>query len=78
VVVGGLVGGVVGAIVAVNLVIFAGIDGGYEASLPEVFEQSPLTGFGAVLVLVAGPVLGVIVARSMRRHRRGGSAGSVP
>lgn len=66
---GGFIGGVVGAIAAVNLVIFAGIDRGYEATIPEVFEESPLVGFVTVVILVAGPVLGVLVARRARRNR---------
>lgn len=69
VVVGGLVGGVIGAIVAVNVVIFTGIEGGYEASINEVFEQDKLIGCLTVAVLIAGPVLGAVVARSMRRKR---------
>ena len=46
---GGILGGIVGAIVAVNLVIFGGIDDGYEASLPEVFTQNPSVGVATVV-----------------------------
>jgi uncharacterized membrane protein len=67
--VGGLVGGVVGAVVAVNFVIYVGIQDGYEASLPDVFRQNVVAGIVTVLVLFAGPVLGVIVARRLRRRR---------
>lgn len=65
---GGIVGGVVGAIVAVNVVIYSGIEPGYEATIPEVFEQSPVVGILTVTVLLAGPLLGVRVARRLRRR----------
>lgn len=68
---GGIVGGLVGAVVAVNVVIYTGIEPGYEATIPEVFEQSTLVGFIAVTVLVASPILGVVAARAMRRRRGG-------
>lgn len=68
-VVGGIVGGVIGAIVAVNVVIYAGIEGGYEASIPDVFRENTLVGVVTVAILVAGPVLGVVVARRRRRRR---------
>lgn len=66
---GGIAGGVVGAIVAVNIVIFAGIDRGYEATIPEVFRENAAVGVLAVAVLVAGPILGVLTARAIRRRR---------
>lgn len=69
VVVGGFVGGVIGAIVAVNVVIFSGIDRGYEASLADVFRQNWVIGCLTVAVLISGPVLGVVVARRMRKRR---------
>ena len=62
VVFGAVVGLVVGAIASVNVVIFSGIEDGYEASVTEVFEQNALVGVIAALVLVAGPVIGVIIA----------------
>lgn len=67
--VGGIVGGVVGAIVAVNFVIYVGIDRGYEASIPDVFQQNVLAGIVTVAILVAGPVAGVVVARRLRARR---------
>ena len=67
-VIGGLTGGVVGAIVAVNVVIFAGPETGYEASLAEVFDHSPVVGGLTVAALVGGPVLGVGLARRLRRQ----------
>ena len=66
---GGIIGGVTGAIVAVNFVIFSGIDDGYEASIPAVFRQNVLIGFVTVAVLLAGPVLGIVMARRQRRKR---------
>lgn len=66
---GGIVGGVTGAIVAVNVVIFSGVDRGYQASLREVFDHSPILGVVVVMVLAAGPVLGVLVARRQRGRR---------
>jgi hypothetical protein len=67
--VGGIVGGVIGAIVAVNVVIFAGIERGYEATIPEVFRENVVIGVLTVVVLVAGPIVGVVVARRIRGRR---------
>jgi hypothetical protein len=66
---GGLVGVIAGAIVAVNVVIYAGIEGGYEATIGEVFEQNVLVGVLAVATFLAGPVLGVLIAGRLRRKR---------
>lgn len=68
---GGLVGMVVGAIVSVNIVIYSGVEDGYQATPSEVFSHSPVFGVLAVLALIAGPVAGVLVARRQRRNRRG-------
>lgn len=62
VLVGAVLGLVAGAIVSINVVIFSGIEDGYEASVTEVFEQNALVGVIAALVLGAGPVIGVIIA----------------
>jgi hypothetical protein len=70
VLVGGIVGGAAGAIVSVNFVIFTGIDRGYEATIPEVFGENTLVGVVVVMILVTGPVLGVIIARRLRRRRQ--------
>jgi uncharacterized membrane protein len=67
-VIGAILGLVVGAIIAVNLIITAGVDRGYEASLSEVFEENALVAVAALVVLVAGPVVGAIVARQIRRR----------
>lgn len=72
---GGIVGGLVGAVVAVNVVIYSGIEGGYEATIPEVFRQSALVGVITMTVLVAGPIVGVIAAREMRKRRDRRAAG---
>jgi hypothetical protein len=69
---GGLVGGLIGAIVAVNVVIFSGIEQGYQASLPEVFRYNLAIGLLVVAMLVAGPVLGAIAARRLRARQHAG------
>lgn len=69
VLVGGIVGGVAGAIVAVNVVIFAGVERGYEATIAEVFRESVPLGVLTIAVLAAGPILGVVIARAIRRQR---------
>jgi hypothetical protein len=74
VVVGGLTGGLVGAVVAINFVIYTGIEQGYEASLVEVFQHSLIAGIVTVMILVAGPVLGVVTARRLRIKRARNSA----
>jgi hypothetical protein len=72
VVLGGSIGGVIGAIAAVNVVIYSGIEGGYQATLPEVFRQNLVVGLLTVAILVGTPALAVVFAR---RVRRGQSAG---
>jgi MFS family permease len=69
---GGVVGGIIGAIVAVNFVIYAGIEGGYEATIPDVFRQNVIAGVITVVILASGPLVGVVTARRLR-GRRGGS-----
>lgn len=73
IVIGALAGGVVGAIVAVNFVIYIGIEGGYEASIPDVFRQNTLAGIVTVTILLIGPVVGVIAARRRRSRTQSGS-----
>lgn len=65
---GAVVGGVVGAIVAVNVVIYTGIEGGYEATIPQVFQENAVIGLVTVAILGSGPILGVFVARWLRRR----------
>jgi hypothetical protein len=67
-IVGGGLGGLLGLIVAVNVVIYSGVAGGYEAGLGEVFQHSVVIGLIVVTVLVGGPVLGLLVARRRRRN----------
>ena len=69
VVVGGIVGAIVGAIIAVNIVIYLGPDDGYESSPNDVFGQSALVGTIALAALLAGPIIGVLVARRVRDRR---------
>lgn len=68
-VVGGAVGSLVGLIAAVNLVIYAGVERGYEASIVDVFDHSALVGVVASALPVAGLVGGVVIARRHRRER---------
>lgn len=68
--VGGGVGVVVGWIVALNVMIYSGTDRGYETSLPAIFDQQPLVGFIVVGLVVAGPIIGVAMARRLRSRRR--------
>jgi hypothetical protein len=60
---------VIGAILAVNLVIYAGIEGGYEATPLEWLEQNPAVGIVGVLLLVIGPLAGGFIAVGRRRNR---------
>ena len=68
---GGVIGGIIGAIVAVNFVIYVGIEGGYEATIPDVFRQNVIAGAITVVILVGGPLVGVLIARRLRRRRSG-------
>ena len=63
---GVLLGGIAAAIVAVNVVIYSGIEGGYEATIPEVFRQNAAVGIVVLAILAAGPVAGVVLARRRR------------
>ena len=53
--VGGVIGGILGAIVAVNFVIYAGIDDGYEATIAEVFRQNTFVGLVTIALLIWMP-----------------------
>ena len=75
---GGLVGGVMGAIVAVNFVIFSGMERGYESTIPEVFRQNWLVGMVTVMILAAGPILGMWMMRRRRRRAVGGPSSRPP
>jgi hypothetical protein len=66
---GGLIGGAIGWVVAVNLIIYSGVERGYEAGIGDVFNHSVILGVVVVALWVAGPVVGVALARR-RRHRR--------
>lgn len=68
-VVGGLGGLVIAWIVAVNLVIYLGVEGGYQAGPGDVFEHSWILGIVVVAVLLAGPVLAITYMRRQRRQR---------
>ncbi|HXV71456.1 MAG TPA: hypothetical protein VEB69_08650 [Acidimicrobiia bacterium] len=66
---GVLVGALVGLIAVWNLSIFLGVEGGYQASLVDVFEHGLLAGVLATGVLLSGPAVGIWVARR-QRHKR--------
>jgi hypothetical protein len=66
---GTLAGGIVGAILAVNVVIYPGIDDGYEASVRQVFDEKPAVGVLAATVLVASPSIAVTALRRARKKR---------
>ncbi len=66
--VGIVLGGLVGAIAAVNFVIYVGIEGGYEASIADVFRQNMFAGIATVGILAAGPMVGVVLMRRRRRR----------
>lgn len=74
IIVGGLLGAVTAAVVVINLIIWAGPDQGYESTPGEVFDHSALLGVVAAAILVGGALLGVVVARSVRRRRSGATA----
>lgn len=65
--VGVVAGGIVGAIAAVNFIITIGI--GYDVSIGDVFDHSIIAGVVMVGILLAGPVLGVVAMRWLRRRR---------
>lgn len=64
---GALLGAIVGAVFAVNLMIFSGVEGGYEASFSDVFEHRPFVGVLVVAALVVSPFIGLAVALHRRR-----------
>lgn len=68
-VVGGLGGLVIAWIVAVNLVIYLGVEGGYQAGLGDVFGHSVVLGIVVIGIVVAGPALGVTYMKRQRRQR---------
>jgi len=66
---GAFAGAVVGAVAAVNVVIFSGMSRGYETTIPQVFDESPVVGVIVLAVLVGGPVVGVYIARKRQGGR---------
>lgn len=65
--VGVVAGGVVGAIVAVNFIITIGI--GYDVGIGGVFEHSLIAGVITMLILISGPLLGILMMRWLRQRR---------
>lgn len=70
-VIGALVGTVIGGIVALNLIIFAGTDRGYEAGIGELLAERPLVAAIALAILVISPFVGIVVAKRSGSPRRG-------
>lgn len=70
VLVGGLGGGLVGAITAVNIVVFSGIEDGYESSFGDIMDYSRFLALIVVAVLLAAPISAVFMLRKLRRSRR--------
>lgn len=66
---GGLGGGLAGAIVAVNIVIFSGIDDGYESSFGDVMDFNRFLGLTVLAVLLAAPISAISILRRLRRNR---------
>lgn len=46
-----------------------GIDDGYEAGLGDIFDQDPVVGVVVILLFATGPIVGMLVARTLRRRR---------
>lgn len=68
----GAIAGLGGAIiVTLNLHIFVGPDDGYMSSPVQVLEHSGLLAAIDVVVLIVGPVLGVIAVVKLRRGSDG-------
>lgn len=68
-IVGGLFGGVLGLIAAANLVIYYGVERGYEASIGAIFAMSPILGLVVIGTLLAGTVLGIMTVHSRRMRK---------
>jgi hypothetical protein len=69
-VIGGLVGTVVGGILALNLIIFAGTDRGYEAGIGELLAERPLVAAIALAILAVSPIVGIVLAKNRGSPRR--------
>lgn len=66
---GGIVGALIGAVAAANVAIYFGPDEGYESSLGDLYDHSPVLAVVVVAVLVAGPINGVVVAGRVRKRQ---------
>lgn len=50
-----------------DISIYVGVPGGYEAGLGEIFGHSVLAGILWTTAIISGPLIGVAVARRQRR-----------
>jgi ribosomal protein S18 acetylase RimI-like enzyme len=68
--VGALIGAITGLVVAINVVIFSGSEKGYETSVRELFDRNVVLGVVVVSIVLAGPVVGALVAFRTRDRIR--------
>ena len=68
-VVGGVLGVIGAAVIVFNLLIYLGVEGGYHAGIQGAFDHNKFTGVLVLATLVAGPLLGVLLARRRRASR---------
>lgn len=61
--IGAIVGAAVGLIIAVNVVIFSGVEDGYEAAPADVFEQRPFAAAIAIVAFVLAIGAGITISR---------------
>ncbi len=67
---GALSGLVVGVIVVLNLNILAGLEDGYAATPRQILDMSAILALAEIMLLIAGPVLGTLVALKLRSRPR--------
>ncbi len=67
---GALCGLVVGVIVVLNLNILAGLEDGYASTPRQVLDMSALLALAEIMLLIAGPVLGALIAVRLQSGTR--------
>lgn len=60
---GAIIGAAIGLVIAVNVVIFSGVDNGYEATPVEVLEQRPVAAMVSVVAFVTSTGVGMMIGR---------------